>query len=488
MAIAHQQVVELGDSYARELPELCLAWQAAPSSAPELVALNNELATELGIDPGALAGEDGVALLTGSAPAPVALAYAGHQFGGYSPRLGDGRALLLGEIVDPAGHRFDLHLKGSGRTPFARGGDGRAALGPMLREYLISESLHALGVPTTRSLAVVFTGDEVVRETVLPGAILARVAASHIRVGTFEYARATGEPGLVRRLADHSIARHHPAAGDADDPYLALFEHVVEAQSELIARWMAIGFVHGVMNTDNMSISGEGIDYGPCAFIDGFNSRAVFSSIDTGGRYAFGNQPHVAQWNLARFAETLLGEIDGSIEEAAGKASEVLGTFASRFNAHWSAAMKRKIGLDPEADDDGLVSSLLKGLEDGWIDFTSTFRALAGSLRGEQEAIDPLFAGSGGFEEWQAKWRARLEADGRELAEVAGAMDRVNPAYIPRNHLVEEALDSANGGDVAAFNELLEVLQHPFDERPGLERYAAPAPEGFGPYRTFCGT
>ncbi len=384
VSVAAPPLFALDNSYARELEGLCVPWRASPAPAPRLLALNEALATELGVEADALRAPDGVAVLVGNAtPAgasPVAQAYAGHQFGGFSPRLGDGRALLIGEVIDVCGRRRDLHLKGSGRTPFARGGDGKAAVGPMLREYVISESMHALGIPTTRALAVVATGEHVARETLLPGAVLARIAASHIRVGTFQYAAAGGDRVLVRRLADHAIARHYPQAREAENPYLAFFESVVAAQASLIARWMLVGFVHGVMNTDNMAISGETIDYGPCAFMDAFDPLTVFSSIDHGGRYAYGNQPAIAQWNLARLAETLLPLLDAKPQAALAQATAVLDSFPDRYRAHWLRGMRVKLGLaDGAGEGDALVDDLLDLLEAHAVDFTTCFRALAAS-------------------------------------------------------------------------------------------------------------
>jgi uncharacterized protein YdiU (UPF0061 family) len=414
---------------------------------------------------------------------PVAQAYAGHQFGGFVPRLGDGRALLLGELADAHGHRRDIHLKGSGRTPFARGGDGLAVVGPMLREYIVSEAMHALDIPTTRSLAVVATGRDVWRETRLPGAVLARVASSHLRVGTFQYAATTGDIGLVRRLADHAITRHHPDAAAAERPYLALFEAVVAAQASLVARWMLVGFVHGVMNTDNMTISGETIDYGPCAFIDAYHPAAVYSSIDHGGRYAYGNQPRVAQWNLARLAEALLSLIDDDGERAISLAEASLAGFRPQYEAAWTAGMREKLGLSEGVADAvaaPLIGELLALLEANHVDYTSCLRALGGAARGEAEPARELFADLAAFDDWLRRWR-RHDPD-------AQRMDQVNPAYIPRNHLVEEALSAATAGDFDPFRRLLEAVGDPFHIRPGLERYAEPAPNDFGDYRTFCGT
>src|SRR4051812_9906298 len=348
MSLAPDNTVVLRNRFATELPELAVRWQAEPAPTPRLLVLNEPLAAELGLDAAWLRSSDGIGLLTGTevpeGAEPVAQAYAGHQFGGWVPRLGDGRALLLGELVDAGGRPRDLHLKGSGRTPFARGGDGLAAVGPMLREYVVSQAMHALRIPTTRALAVVATGRRVRRETVLPGAVLARVASSHLRVGSFQYAAATGDVELLRRLADVAIDRHHPAAAEADRPYLALFEAVVAVQAQLVARWMLVGFVHGVMNTDNMTISGETIDYGPCAFMDAFDPATVFSSIDHGGRYAYGNQPAIAQWNLARLAETLLPLIDPDTDAAVAAATAVLETFGDRWLGHWDHGLRAKLG------------------------------------------------------------------------------------------------------------------------------------------------
>jgi uncharacterized protein YdiU (UPF0061 family) len=481
------------DTFVRELPGLSEPWQAAPAPAPRLLALNVELAASLGADPAALRSPEGVALLVGNAvPAgttPAAQAYAGHQFGGYVPRLGDGRALLVGELLDGEGRRRDLHLKGSGRTPFARGGDGKAAVGPMLREYVIGEAMHGLGIPTTRALAVVATGEQVLREAgPLPGAVLARIGASHLRVGTFQYAATRPDPDVLRRLADYAIARHHPDAAAAEQPYLDLLERVVEAQAALIARWMLVGFVHGVMNTDNMTISGETIDYGPCAFMDAFDPGTVFSSIDLHGRYAYGNQPPIAQWNLTRLAETLLRLIAPDDPEGAiAPATAILETFPARYDAHWDRGLRAKLGLGAERlQDPELLDDLPALLHAQRVDFTGFFRGLSASLRGDDAPVLELFDAPAAFGPWAARWRAELDGDD---AARAAAMDRVNPVYIPRNHHVEDALTEATAGDLAPFERLLDVVARPFDERPGLEEYAGPAPAVFaGGYQTFCGT
>lgn len=488
MSVTPELALTLDNHFARELPELTIPWQAEAAPEPRLLVLNEPLAAQLGLDCSALRTPEGLGLLTGTAvpegATPVAQGYAGHQFGGFSPRLGDGRALLLGELTDATGDRYDLHLKGSGRTPFSRGGDGLAAVGPMLREYIISEAMHALGIPTTRSLAVVATGQSVRRETLLPGAVLARVASSHLRVGSFQYAQITGDVGLLRRLADHAISRHYPDAATTDQPYLALFDAVLAAQASLVARWMLVGFVHGVMNTDNMTISGESIDYGPCAFMDGFDPGAVFSSIDHAGRYAYANQPVVAEWNLARLAEALLPLLHDNQEQAVSLATESLGRFRDQYGAAWATGMKAKLGLAANHDDSAvlpLVDQLLALLQDTGVDYTSFFRSLGAAAQGDAGPVHALFPGDRQpLEGWLERWLA--------LGPESAAMERTNPVYIPRNHLVEEALAAATAGDLAPLGRLLEAVTAPFDDRPGLDRYAVGAPEDFGTYRTFCGT
>jgi uncharacterized protein YdiU (UPF0061 family) len=487
VSVAPAPTVALDGRFARELAEMAVPWQAEEVPEPRLLVLNEPLATDLGLDAASLRSSDGLRLLVGNlvprGATPVAQAYAGHQFGGFAPLLGDGRALLLGEVVDADGRLRDLHLKGSGRTPFARGGDGLAAVGPMLREYVVSEAMHALGIPTTRSLAVVATGRPVRRETLLPGAVLVRVASSHLRVGSFQYARATGDVNLLRRLADHAITRHHAGAADAENPHLALFEAVVAAQASLVAQWMLVGFVHGVMNTDNMTISGETIDYGPCAFMEAFDPATVYSSIDEGGRYSYGNQPVVAEWNLARLAEALLPLFHEDQEQAVALAVESLRGFSPTYSAAWSAGMRAKLGLPDGLDDavtSPLVDELLTRLRDNHVDHTSFFRALGDAARGDAEPARGVFLDLAAFDAWAERWRA--------LGPDADAMDRVNPVYIPRNHLVEEALSAATEGDLGPLDRLLDAVATPFEERPGLQRYAAPAPKDFGAYRTYCGT
>ena len=479
-------------TFVDQLDGLYVPWAPAPVPQPTLLFLNDHLASEIGFDPDALRSADGLAVLAGNAvpsgTTPVAQAYAGHQFGDYSPRLGDGRALLLGEVIDRQGRRRDVHLKGSGRTPFARGGDGKAAVGPMLREAIIGEAMHALGIPTTRALAVVATGEPVARDALLPGAVLTRVAASHLRVGTFQYAAATGDQDLLQRLVDHAITRHHPQAADAPAPALALLDAVTRAQASLVARWMLVGFVHGVMNTDNTTISGETIDYGPCAFIDAYDPAAVFSSIDHGGRYAYANQPAIMLWNLARLAETLLTLIHDDTDTAVAAATEVLDRFPEHLAAVHEPGMRAKLGLDPEeerAGDPELAADLLGLLHEQRVDFTGSFRALSAAARGDADPLRRLFAAPEAVDGWLERWTRRLGSDRERVATV---MDAVNPVYIPRNHLVEEALDAATGGDAAPVERLLDVLADPFTERPGLARYADAAPADFGPYQTFCGT
>jgi uncharacterized protein YdiU (UPF0061 family) len=487
VSVEAASTVSFESRFASELGEMARPWQAAEVEDPLLLVLNSPLASELGFDAGWLQTEEGLRMLVGNlVPAgaiPVAQAYSGHQFGGFNPRLGDGRALLLGEAVDTSGRLRDIHLKGSGRTPFSRGGDGLAAIGPMLREYLISEAMHALGIPTTRSLAVVATGQPVARDELLPGAVLTRVASSHLRVGSFQYARATGDVDLLRRLADHAIARHYPAAANAAQPYLAFFEAVVAGQAALVAQWMLVGFVHGVMNTDNMTISGETIDYGPCAFMESFDPATVFSSIDDGGRYAYGNQPAIAEWNLTRLAEALLPLIAEDKEEAVALAITSLDTFRPHYAAAWSSGMRAKLGLAPETEDEittPLIHDLLTQLQASHVEYTSFFRVLSSAARGDAEPARGLFLDLKAFDAWTQRWLA-LDPD-------ADRMDAVNPLYIPRNLLVEEALTAATRGDLALFDQLLQAITRPYDERPGLERYAAAAPDDYGRYTTFCGT
>ncbi len=487
VSVAPGTTTAFSDRFARELPEMAVPWQGAEVPDPRLLVLDEDVAAELGLDPAWLRSPEGLQVLVGRAvpegATPVAQAYSGHQFGGFSPRLGDGRALLVGELTDARGRLRDLHLKGSGRTPFSRGGDGLAAVGPMLREHLVSRAVHALGIPTTRSLAVVATGATVQREVPLPGAVLARTAASHLRVGSVQYARATGDAGLLRRVADHAIARHHPAAAGAEHPYLALFGAVVAVQAELVARWMLVGFVHGVLNTDNTTLSGETIDYGPCAFLDAYDPATVYSSIDHGGRYAYGNQPAAVQWNLARLAEALLPLFAEDEEEAVRLAVGVLDGFGARYGTAWSSGARTKLGLRADVDlatAGTLAADLFELLRAASADLTGSFRALGPAARGDESALRLLVPDAAALDAWLARWRA--------LGPDAAAAERANPVYVPRNHLVEEALDAATAGDLDPFERLLDVVSSPFTERPGLERYAQPAPAGAGPHVTFCGT
>lgn len=501
-------LVDLDTSFVRDLEGMYVPWSGDVAPQPEIVVLNEGLARELGLDPDRLRSADGAALLSGSAPpadtTTVAMAYSGHQFGNFSPLLGDGRALLLGEIVAADGTRRDLHLKGSGRTPFARGGDGKAVLGPMLREYLVAEAMHALGIPTTRSLAVTATGESVQREGPEPGAVLARIASSHLRVGSFEFAVRRGP--LVVDLTHHAIARHHPdllEIDDVPDRVVAFFERVLDAQASLIARYMGVGFIHGVLNTDNTTISGESIDYGPCAFLDAHDPATVFSSIDTMGRYAFGNQPAVVGWNLARLAETLIplvgarddGEVDA--DAAIARLTDALATYTARHQHHLSVVTARKIGLrsvDDPSPLDGAESALLTDLEtlmrEQRVDHTGFFRALAVDLWAHASGHEPTetvgLAPGEATRPWLARWFALL--GDRATRDTADAMDRRNPVVVPRNHLVDEALRAGEGGDMAPFHRLLDAVTHPFDV-PADPRFAAPAPEGFDDgFRTFCGT
>lgn len=467
---------------------------------PKLVIFNRPLAEQLGLDPAAIEPR-AAALFSGNEVAddsiPIAMAYAGHQFGHFVPQLGDGRAILLGELKDRDGVLRDVQLKGSGRTPFSRSGDGRATLGPMLREYIISEAMHALGIPTTRSLAVVTTGEPVFREQPLPGAVLTRVAASHIRVGTFEYFAARGDNDAIRELLNYVIARHYPEARDAEAPALAVIKAVSERQAKLIADWMAVGFIHGVMNTDNMAISGETIDYGPCAFMDNYDPKTVFSSIDRNGRYAYVNQAGIAQWNLARFAETLLPLIDADEDRAVTLASEAVHAFIGRFDVHFLQRMRNKIGLASEEEGDTeLIKRLFATMQAGEADFTLTFRRLADVAEHSkrEDELRELFTEAANIEPWLQDWDARLERDSKTAAaktasERAANMRRVNPEFIPRNHRVQAALDTAvESGDLEPFRRLLAILQRPYDSQPQAAEYTLPPPPSERAFQTFCGT
>ena len=474
---------KLGDAFAVEV-------RPTPSTAPRLVALNVDLARELGLDPGDLASEDGVAMLGGgqmpSEAHPIAMAYAGHQFGSFISQLGDGRAVLLGEVVGPRGNRRDLQLKGSGRTPFSRGGDGRAALGPVLREYIVSEAMAALGIPTTRALAAVETGDLVMRETVLPGAVLARVASSHIRVGTFQFFAARGDVTSLRQLTSYVVARHYPDAATPGNEAAALLEAVVRRQAELVARWMLVGFVHGVMNTDNCSVAGETIDYGPCAFMDAYNPATVFSSIDAGGRYAYDNQPTIAHWNMCRFAETLLPLLADDEDEALERARHILGCYRETYDAAFLSGMRAKLGLTiADLEDGHLAQDLLNRMAADGADYTSTFRALCDE---DLSVARKQFSRPDTFEEWGVAWTRRLDREPGTAAVRSASMRRSNPAFIPRNHLVEAAVEAAiNRRDFEPFAELNRVLSKPYSCRSDRDLYRD-GPTHRTAYKTFCGT
>jgi uncharacterized protein YdiU (UPF0061 family) len=499
-ALSGPQVCFAFDNTFARLPEHFYAsLDPTPVAAPRIVKVNVELARELLLDADALTSEHGVAILAGNRVAdksePIALAYAGHQFGHFVPQLGDGRAILLGELVSREGKRYDVQLKGSGRTPFSRGGDGRAALGPVLREYIVSEAMAALGVPTTRALAAVTTGERVLRDTVLPGAVLTRVAASHLRVGSFQYFAARGDVEGLRILADYAIARHYPEAAHAKEPYRALLEGVIARQAQLIAQWLLVGFIHGVMNTDNTSISGETIDYGPCAFLEEYDPAKVYSSIDHAGRYAYGNQPRVALWNLARLAESLLrvlAQESGSEEAGLVAANEALSAFEPQFQEAHSAGLRRKLGLVLKREGDTvLAESLLQCMAANRADFTLTFRRLCDAADGPEGdvRVRMLFSDPAAYDGWAAGWRCRLKEESGDGQARAAAMRRSNPAFIPRNHLVEAALDAANlRQDFRPFEDLLAVISRPYDERPELEMYSTPARPEECVLQTFCGT
>jgi uncharacterized protein YdiU (UPF0061 family) len=464
-----------------------------PVASPRLIKLNRPLAVQLGLDPEMLETPEGAEILAGKTlPAgadPIAMAYAGHQFGHFVPQLGDGRAILLGEVIDKDGVRRDIQLKGSGPTPFSRRGDGRAALGPVLREYIVSEAMYALGIPTTRSLAAVTSGENVIRETMLPGAVLTRVASSHIRVGTFQYFAAREDTDAVRRLADHVIARHYPDLAGADRPHHALLAGVVARQAALVARWLHIGFIHGVMNTDNTSISGETIDYGPCAFMDHYDPGQVFSSIDELGRYAYANQPRIALWNLTRLAECLLPLMSDDQEKGIAEAQGILGAFPQEFTEAYQAGLRGKIGLFSQRDgDEALVQDLLDAMAIGKADFTLTFRRLSDAAVGDLGDVRALFSEPAAFDEWAARWHKRIADEPQSAAERQAAMRAVNPAFIPRNHRIEAVIVAATNDDYAPFEELLKVLAKPYDDQPEFAAYADPPKPEERVCQTFCGT
>jgi serine/tyrosine/threonine adenylyltransferase len=494
------------NSYARLPERFFTRTNPTPVREPQLIGVNESLARQLGLDPAYLASPAGVEVMAGSripdTAEPIAQAYAGHQFGQFVPQLGDGRAILLGEVIDASGVRRDVQLKGSGRTPFSRGGDGRAAIGPVLREYVVSEAMAALGIATTRTLGAVTTGELVQRERALPGAVLTRVASSHIRVGTFQFFASRGDVDAVRILADHVIERHYRGAAQQDRPYRALLDAVTRAQAELISDWLLVGFIHGVMNTDNMSIAGETIDYGPCAFMDEYNPATSFSAIDRFGRYAYGNQPAIGQWNLARLAECLLPLLDDDTDSAIATAQEALAGYGSHFQAAQTAGLRRKLGLFTERDGDlDLAERLLKVMTDNAADFTLTFRRLCDAVEGPpHDTADPaaaapnssvadLFIDGAAFDQWATAWRARLGAEPMDASERRAAMRKVNPAFIPRNHRVEAVIRAAaDTGDFAPFHELLAVLRRPCDDQPAYAAYMEPPQEHERVHQTFCGT
>ncbi|WP_186671120.1 YdiU family protein [Sporosarcina sp. BP05] len=478
----------LDNSYAH-LPEMLFTIiDPNPVRTPELIIVNDSLATSLGLNIESIRSKEGIAIFAGNevpeGALPLAQAYAGHQFGHFA-RLGDGRAMLIGEQITPLGERFDIQLKGSGRTPYSRGGDGRAALGPMLREYIISESMHALGIPTTRCLAVVTTGESIIRETDLPGAIMTRVAASHLRFGTFQYVAKWGTDEELRALADYALERHFPDVEADDNRYLALLQEVIKRQAALVAKWQLVGFIHGVMNTDNMTISGETIDYGPCAFMDTYDAATVFSSIDVQGRYSYGNQPNIVGWNLARFAETLIPLLHEEYAEGAKLAQDAISDFPEQYHANWLAGMRAKLGVfNEEIEDESLIEDLLHMMEKNRADYTNTFRALTfDNLKDMAIFETPEFA------EWHELWRARLGRQQESKVSSGQLMQDSNPALIPRNHRVEAALEAAvNKGDYGVMERLLEVLSSPYAYTPGQDDYSTLPVQSISPYQTFCGT
>ncbi|BAU28323.1 uncharacterized protein YdiU (UPF0061 family) [Aneurinibacillus soli] len=478
----------LDNSYAHLPKSFFTSLNPTPARSPKLMVLNDSLATSLGLNAQALQSEAGVEVLAGNripeGALPLAQAYAGHQFGHFT-MLGDGRAVLLSEQITPSGERFDIQLKGSGRTPYSRGGDGRAALGPMLREYIISEAMHALGIPTTRSLAVVTTGESVIREADLPGAILTRVAASHLRVGTFQYAANWGTDEELRVLADYTLQRHYPDVEADENRYLSLLQEVIKRQAGLIAKWQLVGFIHGVMNTDNMTISGETIDYGPCAFMDEYDPATVFSSIDRHGRYAYGNQPHIGVWNLARFAETLLPLLHADQDEAVKLAEGALSNFAELYQRNWLAGMRAKLGIfNEETQDESLIEDLLSMMQKYRADYTNTFRALT-----FDKPEDTVLFETPEFAQWHELWQARLGRQQESKASSQELMRNSNPAFIPRNHRVEAALEAAvKQGDYSVMERLLAVLSNPYAHSPEQAEYATLPEPSDRPYRTFCGT
>ncbi len=496
-------IFKFDNTYANELNGFYTAHQSAGAPAPKLIKVNNKLATQLGIDLNSLREEEQTAIFSGNhipeGSKPLAQVYAGHQFGGFSQQLGDGRALLLGEVVDKNGLRFDIQLKGSGRTPYSRGGDGKSALGPVLREYIISEAMYALGIPSTRALAAVSTGETVMRSEPLPGGVFTRVAASHIRIGTFQYFAARQEIEHIKKLADYAINRHYSKIrettkddlSDSGSMYLSFLAEICDAQASLVAQWMCIGFIHGVMNTDNMTISGETIDYGPCSFMDHYAADTVYSSIDQQGRYAYHNQPSIAQWNLARLAEALLPLFGENTDQSIEKATEILDAFPQHYTQYWLAGMRKKLGLQTKQEDDlSLINDLMASLNNQQVDYTQLFRHLAKILQGEESLANELFNDATTFNLWVKRWQERLRQDELSLSESIKLMNHTNPIYIPRNHKVEEALEAAvTYDDYSKFEILIDTLSQPYHLQDGKEEYSQPAPKEFqATFKTFCGT
>lgn len=494
---------KFSNGYARLPEHFYVRVNPTPVAQPALIKVNHPLARKLGLCPDKLESPAGVAVLSGNAippgAEPLAQAYAGHQFGSFNPQLGDGRAVLLGEVIDDEGRPQDIQLKGAGPTPFSRSGDGRAAIGPVVREYIVSEAMHTLGIKTTRALAAVATGENVYRQNVLPGAVLTRVASSHIRIGTFEYFRSQGDQAAIKQLADFTIQRHYPDAAQSSNPYLALLKAVLEAQAALVASWLHVGFIHGVMNTDNTSLSGETIDYGPCAFMDRYDPATVFSSIDRQGRYAYGNQSRIALWNLSRLAECLLPLLDENMDQAVAQAEELLGTFAEVFTRFWQYGMHNKIGLfTKKEEDEVLIQTLLQLMQRHQVDFTQSFRYLADYLDSgfppDHKFIalfkktDQAGADEQGIYDWLTQWQNRLAKDETTPSVRAAKMRKINPLYIPRNHLVEAAISAAEQADYSLVEEMIQVLNNPYEEQAGMERYAEPAAPTDEAYQTFCGT
>jgi len=495
--MTEKELFPFENTYARLPERFFRSLSPTPVASPQLIRLNEKLALDLGLEPADLASPEGVEILAGNRvperAEPLAMAYAGFQFGNWVPQLGDGRAILLGEVIGTDGLRRDIQLKGCGPTPFSRNGDGRAALGPVIREFVVSESMAALGIPTTRSLAAISTGERVIRETSLPGGVLTRVAKSHIRIGTFQYFEAREDTEAIRLLADHVLARHDPGCAESENPYLELLEAVVRRQAELVAQWQLIGFIHGVMNTDNVSIAGETIDYGPCAFMDTYHPETVYSSIDLRGRYAYCNQPGIAQWNLARLAQSLLPILAETREKAIELASEVIERFPDFFQRAYLKLSRSKLGFDEAHEEDSeLINDLLACMADNQADFTLTFRRLCEAIlsdtEGEQALLE-LFREPAALDPWLARWRIRLAKEQISDKERRQSMQRANPIYIPRNHLIEEVIQAAvSEDDLQPFHDLVDITSSPWDEQAGQEKYAIPPRPDQIVHQTFCGT